>query len=57
MLGRRALICGHGPQNADGAFALPLGKLGRKLTVEQGYVAELPFDITVEIEAEVERVS
>ena len=32
-------ISGHGPQNADGSFALPLGKLGRELTVEQGYVA------------------
>lgn len=36
---RRALISGHGPQNADGSFALPLGKLGRELTVEQGYTA------------------
>jgi hypothetical protein len=39
VLGRRALISGHGPQNADGSFAQPLGKLGRELTVEQGYVA------------------
>ena len=39
VVGRRALISGHGPQNADGSFALPLGKLGRELTVEQGYVA------------------
>ena len=39
VVGRRALISGHGPQNPDGSFALPLGKLGRELTVEQGYVA------------------
>jgi hypothetical protein len=37
--GRRAFISGHGPQNADGSLAWPLGKLGRELTVEQGYVA------------------
>ncbi len=39
VLGRRALISGHGPQAADGTLAAPLGKLGRELTVEQGYVA------------------
>jgi hypothetical protein len=39
ILGRRALISGHGPQNADGSFAEPLGKLGRELTPEQGYLA------------------
>jgi hypothetical protein len=39
VVGRRALISGHGPQNPDGSFALPLGKLGRELTVEQGYTA------------------
>jgi hypothetical protein len=39
IVGRRALISGHGPQNPDGSFALPLGKLGRELTVEQGYTA------------------
>lgn len=39
LLGHRALISGHGPQNADGSIAAPLGKLGRELTVEQGYVA------------------
>jgi hypothetical protein len=39
IVGRRALISGHGPQNPDGSFALPLGKLGRELTVQQGYVA------------------
>ena len=39
QVGRRAIISGHGPQNADGSLALPLGKLGRELTVEQGYAA------------------
>jgi hypothetical protein len=39
IVGRRALISGHGPQNPDESFALPLGKLGRELTVEQGYAA------------------
>jgi hypothetical protein len=39
IVGSRALISGHGPQNSDGSFALPLGKLGRELTFEQGYAA------------------
>ena len=39
IVGRRALISGHGPQNPDGSFAQPLGKLGRDVTLEQGYVA------------------
>jgi hypothetical protein len=39
LVGRRALISGHGPQNPDGSFAQPLGKLGRELTADQGYIA------------------
>jgi enamine deaminase RidA (YjgF/YER057c/UK114 family) len=39
VVGNRAFISGHGPQNADGLFARPLGKLGRELTLEQGYFA------------------
>lgn len=39
ILGHRALIAGHGPQNPDGSLAAPLGKLGREVTVEQGYRA------------------
>jgi hypothetical protein len=39
ILNRRALISGHGPQNSDGSIAQPLGKLGRELTLEQGYTA------------------
>ncbi len=39
VVGRRAYISGHGPQNPDGSIATPLGKVGRELTVEQGYDA------------------
>jgi hypothetical protein len=39
VIGNRALISGHGPQNADGSIAGPLGKVGRELSVEQGYAA------------------
>lgn len=39
VIGTRALISGHGPQNIDGSIAKPLGQLGRDLTVEQGYEA------------------
>ncbi|HUG13869.1 MAG TPA: RidA family protein [Thermomicrobiales bacterium] len=37
--GTRAFISGHGPQNADGTIARPLGKVGADLSVEQGYEA------------------
>jgi enamine deaminase RidA (YjgF/YER057c/UK114 family) len=39
IVGRRALISGHGPQASDGTLAQPLGKLGRELTLEQGRTA------------------
>jgi enamine deaminase RidA (YjgF/YER057c/UK114 family) len=39
IVGRRALVSGHGPQNVDGTLAMPLGKVGRDLTMEQGYAA------------------
>ena len=39
VVGDRALIAGHGPLNADGTLAQPLGKVGRELTIEQGYAA------------------
>jgi hypothetical protein len=39
LIGERALISGHGPQSAAGPMAEPLGKLGRELSVEQGYAA------------------
>jgi len=37
LSGTRAFASGHGPQNPDGSIAAPLGKLGRELTLEQGY--------------------
>jgi enamine deaminase RidA (YjgF/YER057c/UK114 family) len=39
IVGTRAFISGHGPQAPDGSLAQPLGKLGREVTVEQGYIA------------------
>ncbi len=39
LIGERALISGHGPQNADGSIAGPFGKLGREISIEQGYAA------------------
>jgi enamine deaminase RidA (YjgF/YER057c/UK114 family) len=39
IAGNRALVSGHGPQNPDGSLAGPFGKVGRDLTVEQGYQA------------------
>jgi enamine deaminase RidA (YjgF/YER057c/UK114 family) len=35
--GNHVYISGHAPQNLDGSIAGPLGKLGKELTVEQGY--------------------
>jgi enamine deaminase RidA (YjgF/YER057c/UK114 family) len=35
VAGSRVLISGHGPTNADGSLAKPLGKVGRDLTLEQ----------------------
>lgn len=39
LVGRRAFVSGHGPLAPDGTLAQPLGKLGRELTIEQGYEA------------------
>ena len=39
VVGRRAFISGHGPQASDGSIAAPLGKVGREVSVEQGYAA------------------
>jgi enamine deaminase RidA (YjgF/YER057c/UK114 family) len=39
IVGSRALISGHGPQGPDGHMAEPLGKVGREVTVEEGYAA------------------
>ena len=37
--GKHVYISGHAPQNPDGTIAGPLGKLGKELTLEQGYQA------------------
>lgn len=37
--GNRAYISGHVPQEADGALAEPLGKVGAEVSPEQGYQA------------------
>jgi enamine deaminase RidA (YjgF/YER057c/UK114 family) len=39
VLGRSAYVSGHGPLNPDGSLAPPFGKVGRELSVEQGYHA------------------
>jgi enamine deaminase RidA (YjgF/YER057c/UK114 family) len=39
LIGRRGIISGHGPQSPEGLLAQPLGKVGRELTLEQGYAA------------------
>ena len=39
IVGSRALISGHGPTNADGSIAHPLGKVGAAVTPEQAYTA------------------
>jgi len=39
LIGRRGIISGHGPQSREGLLAQPLGKVGRELTLEQGYAA------------------
>jgi enamine deaminase RidA (YjgF/YER057c/UK114 family) len=33
------VISGHGPTNADGSLAQPLGKVGRDVSLEQAYTA------------------
>jgi hypothetical protein len=39
VVGSRAIISGHGPTNADGSIAQPLGKVGADVTQEQAYTA------------------
>jgi enamine deaminase RidA (YjgF/YER057c/UK114 family) len=38
-VGTRAIISGHGPTEADGSLALPLGKVGAEVTEEQAHRA------------------
>jgi len=39
VVGSRAIVSGHGPTDADGSLAQPLGKVGGNVTIEQGYHA------------------
>lgn len=39
VVGSRAIISGHGPTNADGSLAHPLGKVGADVSVEQAYAS------------------
>ena len=39
LIGNRGILSGHGPQSLEGPLAQPLGKVGRELTLEQGYAA------------------
>jgi enamine deaminase RidA (YjgF/YER057c/UK114 family) len=39
IVGDRACVSGHGPQNPDGSIAGPFGKVGAAISVEQGYAA------------------
>ena len=39
VIDKRVLVSGHGPQEADGSIAQPLGQLGTDLTTEQGVEA------------------
>ena len=39
VIGDRAYVSGHGPQNPDGSIAGPFGKVGADVTVEEGYRA------------------
>jgi enamine deaminase RidA (YjgF/YER057c/UK114 family) len=39
IVGSRALISGHGPTDAEGNLAQPLGKVGVEVSEEQAYVA------------------
>jgi len=41
VVGLRAIISGHGPTNADGSLAHPLGKVGTEVTEEQAYELEV----------------
>lgn len=39
VVGNRALVSGHGPTDADGSLALPLGKVGAQVSPEQACAA------------------
>ena len=39
VIDKRVIVSGHGPQEADGSIAQPLGQLGAEVTLEQGVEA------------------
>lgn len=39
VIGKRAVISGHGPQSPEGPLAKPFGKVGAEVSPEQGYIA------------------
>lgn len=39
IVGKRVIVSGHGPQEADGSIAQPLGQVGAEVTLEQGVEA------------------
>ena len=45
--GSRAFISGHGPQNADGSLATPLGKVGAEVSLEQAQVAARQVGLSI----------
>lgn len=47
VIGTRALVSGHGPQNDDGSIAEPLGQVGDAVTQEQAIVAARKVALTM----------
>lgn len=47
IIGKRAVIAGHGPRSNDGTFAPPAGKVGSDLTAEQGRAAAASVALAV----------
>lgn len=47
IIGSRVLVSGHGPQEADGSIAQPLGQVGAQLTLEQGVEAARKTALTM----------
>lgn len=39
VVGKRVIVSGHGPQEADGSIAQPLGQVGDQVSLEQGIEA------------------
>ncbi len=39
VVGERAIVSGHGPQNEDGTVAGPFGKVGADVSIDEAYLA------------------